>query len=200
MTILAIGDSITSGNPEFRSPAEVPPDGEGNPKSQYAYWMMQKHPEWHVINRGIGGQRTEHILSRLESELDASKPDIVIIMAGVNDLYFGYPSIIPIANLRRMYEITQTRNLKTVVCTVLPYDSAGDRVNQRLAELSQWILSYSKERGLIYCDTFSVLNDPARPFHLIESNGMHPTPKGYRQLGEAIADALEQSGILVQIN
>ena len=56
-TIVALGDSTTAGTPGFRSPVEAPPNGSGNVESQYAYWLMNGHPDWRVLNRGINGQR-----------------------------------------------------------------------------------------------------------------------------------------------
>jgi hypothetical protein len=50
--IVAIGDSTTAGTPGFLSPLEAPPDGRGDHTSQYAWWLMQAHPEWQVLNRG----------------------------------------------------------------------------------------------------------------------------------------------------
>ena len=44
MTIVALGDSTTAGTPGWKTPVEAPPDGKGNEKSQYAYWLMQSHP------------------------------------------------------------------------------------------------------------------------------------------------------------
>ena len=40
------GDSTTAGTPAFKSPVEAPPVGAGNVESQYAYWLMQAHPDW----------------------------------------------------------------------------------------------------------------------------------------------------------
>src|SRR2546427_9803793 len=46
LTIVGLGDSTTAGTPGFKSPIEAPPDGAGNPESQYAYWLMQMRPQW----------------------------------------------------------------------------------------------------------------------------------------------------------
>ena len=51
--IVAMGDSTTAGTPAFKSPREAPPDGSGDQTSQYAYWLMQAHPAWEVLNQGI---------------------------------------------------------------------------------------------------------------------------------------------------
>src|SRR5207302_1970608 len=49
LLIVGLGDSTTAGTPAFRSPLEAPPNGQGNPESQYAHWMMKAHPDWTVL-------------------------------------------------------------------------------------------------------------------------------------------------------
>ena len=189
LTILAIGDSTTAGTPGFRSPAEMPPQGSGDEKSQYAYWMMQKHPEWQVINRGINGQRSDEILGRFEKELDIFKPQVVIILAGVNDVYQGYSAQNVQSNLESMIKMAQKRKLKIIVCTILPYNSANNSVQKKITAVNRWITSAGLEGGFVPCDTFNLLNDPADPFHLRSSpDGLHPSADGYKQMGEALAD------------
>ena len=65
LTIIALGDSTTAGTPFFRSPAEAPPDGAGDPEAPYTYWLGKKHADWTVLNYGIAGQRTDGIRDRL---------------------------------------------------------------------------------------------------------------------------------------
>ena len=59
ITIVALGDSTTAGTPGHKSPIEAPPHGSGNVESQYAYWLMQTHPDWQVLNRGVNGERSD---------------------------------------------------------------------------------------------------------------------------------------------
>ena len=56
--IVALGDSTTAGTPLFKSPIEAPPDGSGDERSQFAYWLMQQQPDWSVLNRGVNGERS----------------------------------------------------------------------------------------------------------------------------------------------
>ena len=188
LKILAIGDSTTAGTPGFLSSAEAPPNGRGDVESQYAFWMMKLHPTWDVANRGVNGQRSDEILGRLEEEIESFGPEMVIVLAGVNDLYQGTSAESVKGNLKEMYQISKERNLKVVACTILPYDSAGKTVRERMTDVNQWIKDYSKEQGFVFCDTFKVLEDPSKPFHLKESpDGLHPSVNGYRQMGETIA-------------
>src|ERR1700704_4002923 len=88
-TIIALGDSTTAGTPAFKSPIEAPPNGSGNVESQYAHWLMLSHADWQVLNRGVNGERSDQIRARFARDVIAAKPAVVVIIAGVNDVYQG---------------------------------------------------------------------------------------------------------------
>jgi len=102
-TIVALGDSTTAGTPGFASPIEAPPDGSGDAESQYAYWLMRAHPDWRVLNRGVNGERTDQIRLRFTRDVIQARPDLVIIVAGVNDIYQGRTAESVQAELLSMY-------------------------------------------------------------------------------------------------
>ena len=183
LKVLAIGDSITSSNRYL---------GRVQEGSQYSAWTRRNGRKWVIANRGVPGQGSGEIAERFERELDTFAPDVVVLMAGVNDLYSG-SALEPIqANLQKMYNIAEKRRLKLVTCSVLPYDTAGPPVQARLTRLNQWIRSYSRKKDFIFCDTFAVLNDPQNPFHLLYTlDGLHPAIPGYRLLDDAIRTSLE---------
>src|SRR5207302_9404082 len=87
--IVGLGDSTTAGTPGFRSPLEAPPNGEGNPESQYAFWMMRSHPEWTVLNRGVNGQTAEEVRARPPRDGLGAGPDAAMILGGLNDIFAG---------------------------------------------------------------------------------------------------------------
>ena len=65
--------------------------GEGYPK--YASAMIQDSfpdTEFEFYNLGISGNRTEHLVARLESDFIEIQPDILSIMIGVNDVWHHY--------------------------------------------------------------------------------------------------------------
>lgn len=193
VTIVGLGDSTTAGTPGFRSPAEAPPDGAGDERSQYTYWVRRRHPDWRVLNRGVSGERTDEILRRFESDVVASRPQVVIVLAGVNDLFQGVPAGRVKENLAKIYDAASGRGIRVLVCTILPYDRASPAVQDRMREVNEWIRAAAAERGLAFCDTHSAVQDPARPGRLAGSpDGLHPDVATYRRMGEAIADALER--------
>ncbi len=195
MTLVALGDSTTAGTPGFLSPAEAPPDGRGSEESQFAYWIRKRHPEWQVINRGVNGERSDQILKRFDSDVLAYRPGLVIILAGVNDLYQGYPAERVKENLKAIYERAVENKIEVMACTLLPYNGASSKVQARMREVNEWIRQTAEEKGLGFCDTHRVVEDPARPGDLVSTaDGLHPDVAGYRKMGEAISEAIEKRG------
>ena len=193
VTIVGLGDSTTAGAPEHTSPAEAPPDGAGDPRSQYAYWLMERHPDWRVHNRGIGGERSDEILARFDRHVLALQPQIVVILAGVNDLYQGASVDRVTGQLQAMYARAVAAHLRVVACTILPYDGSSPMVQARMQRVNDWIRAYAAEHGLAFCDLFAAMEDPHRPGRLVSTmDGMHPDVDGYRRMADALEPVLVQ--------
>jgi len=191
MILLALGDSITAGTPGFYSPAERPPDGLGNEKSQYAYWMHQKHPAWTVLNRGVAGQRSDQIFGRFEHEVDSLQPEVVIVQAGINDLFQGLSTPHVETYLKKICGLALRKKIRVVACTLLPCNHATPDINQKIIEVNDWIRSFARKEKLLLCDTYRLMNDPQSPGRLLHTpDGLHPDVEGYRKIGEAIAETL----------
>lgn len=192
LKIVGLGDSTTAGTPGFRSPLEAPPFGEGDERSQYAYWMMQAHPEWNVLNKGINGQRTDQILSRFSRDVGDERPAFVVILGGVNDIFQGLPVRQMEKNLERMYGLSVQAGVKPVACTVLPYNVMGDDEEEALVSLNVWISQESKRLAIPLADTYRAVTDPKSPFRLSGSpDGLHPDVEGYRKMAGVITKEVE---------
>ena len=194
MTLVAIGDSLTAGTPGFASPLEAPPEGAGNAESQYAYWMMRRRPDWRVLNRGIAGERSDQILKRFARDALEARPQLVVILAGVNDLVQDYPSEWVAGHLQQTYEQAMAAHNQVVACAIPPYAGLDGLRRARLAGVNHWIQEYSTGHGLLFCDLFHVVANPAHPWQLDGSpDGLHPDVAGYRKMGEALANVIERS-------
>jgi len=82
--ILFQGDSITDDNRDRLG------DGLGIGYVAFAAKMLtQKYPDidFEFINRGISGNETGDLLSRLETDFIEISPDIVSILIGINDVW-----------------------------------------------------------------------------------------------------------------
>lgn len=195
LIIVGLGDSTTAGTPGFMSPVEEPPGGVGDPKSQYSYWMMKAHPEWSVLNRGVNGQRSDEILSRFGRDVVAEKPSVVIVLAGVNDIYQGRAINAVERNLESMYVLAEDSRIVPVAATVLPYNTAREKERSSVREVNAWIETASRAPGRLFCDTnLAVRYKDDRDFLATSRDGLHPDIEGYRMMGAALSATLEKAG------
>jgi lysophospholipase L1-like esterase len=192
--IVAMGDSTTAGTPAFLSPVEAPPAGRGDVTSQYAYWLMQARPEWEVLNRGINGERSDQIRSRFDRDVLSAKPAVVVLIAGVNDVYQGRPAAEVTRNLRWMFDNARQAGIRVVAGTILPYDTATPDQNARMHQVNAWIRQLTAaDPALGFVDTRAAVGAPANPDMLSEtSDHLHPSPAGYRAMAEAIRPVIER--------
>ena len=85
MKILFQGDSVTCSSRDLDDPRDL---GPGYPNFAAAM-LMDSFPgvSFDFINRGIGGNRTENLLERIDKDLIEPKPDLVSILIGINDVW-----------------------------------------------------------------------------------------------------------------
>ena len=183
--IVAMGDSTTAGTPAFKSPREAPPNGSGDETSQYAYWLMKAHPDWEVINQGINAQRSDVIAARFDEDVIAKKPAVVVIIAGVNDVYQGRPAQHVKDQLAAMYKRAHDAGIRVVAGTIIPYNTATPDQNARMHDINDWIRTQARaDPGVIYVDTRAAVAAPGDPDKLASSpDGLHPDAAGLPQDG-----------------
>lgn len=191
--IVGLGDSTTAGTPGFRSPVEAPPDGDGDVRSQYAYWLAAAEPAWQVLNRGVNRERTEAIAARFERDVLAHAPDVLVLLAGVNDIYDGDAAADVIARLDALYRRARDARLRVVACSILPYDTATPDQIAHMGAVNHWIRDTAATRAdMAFCDTrAAAAAAPDAPDRLYDSpDGLHPGVEGYRRMADAIAPVI----------
>ena len=193
ITIVALGDSTTAGTPGHRSPLEAPPNGSGNVESQYAYWLMQAHPDWQVLNRGVNGERSDQIRERFARDAAQAQPPVVVIIAGVNDVYQGHSSESVEHELEAMYAAARAAKIAVVAGSILPYNTATVEQNARMRAINEWIREYAARHddAMVFCDTRTAVAAPGQPDRLVSSpDGLHPSPEGYKLMAVALDPAI----------
>jgi len=158
-------------------------------------------PEFQIVNRGIGGDSTLFFLRRLDSNVIALRPKVVIISIGGNDLLGG-------RCLRDILEYTRTavQNLRhnlpetAVILTGVPpvlswkANAISPHYNRKLAELARSI------PGVYFLDLWPILSDPekqllAEAYHNVLPGGkldtIHFNEKGYEQWARLLRPILQ---------
>lgn len=193
VTIVALGDSTTAGTPGFQSPLEAPPDGRGDQTSQFAYWLMRAHPDWRVLNRGVNGERSDQIALRFDRDVIAHRPRVVIVVAGVNDVYQGRPVAHVTTALRGIYDRAGAAGIRVVAGSIIPYNTATPEQNAKMREINAWIQAEAaRDANVTFVDTRRAVASPDDQDRLASSDDtLHPDAAGYRKMADAIAPVLE---------
>jgi lysophospholipase L1-like esterase len=192
--IVAMGDSTTAGTPAFRSPREAPPNGDGDVTSQYAYWLMKSHAGWDVINQGVNAQRSDVIAARFDEDVIAKRPAVVVIIAGVNDVYQGRPAQHVKDQLAAMYARARAAGIRVVAGTIIPYNTATPDQNARMHDINAWIRAQADAGVVTFVDTRAAVAARGNPDMLASSpDGLHPDADGYHRMADAIAPAVERA-------
>jgi lysophospholipase L1-like esterase len=195
MKIVCLGDSTTAGTPLFKSPVESPPAGEGDERSQFPYWLRHTHPNWQVLNCGVNGERTDQIAARFDRDVIAHNPDLVVLIAGVNDVYQGRGADEVTRQLKEMYERARAAALPLVAGSIVPYNTATGEQNQRMRSVNDWIRRETRRgHGLWFVDTRAAAAAPDDADRLAGSpDGLHPDIDGYRRMADALAPVIERA-------
>mgnify|MGYP004587242141 FL=1 len=150
------------------------------------------HPEFftanHYANRGISGQVTSQMLARFQADVIQLHPQIVVILAGTNDIALnnGYIAIEHIAeNIQSMCELAQHHHIQPIICSVLPaYEYAWRKEVESPAtvirQLNGLLQTYAEKNDIPYADYYSALADERGGLpEKYSKDGVHPTAAGY---------------------
>jgi len=176
-------------------------------------WKLAGYfPSKPFINRGISGQTTPQMLVRFRPDVIALKPQVVVILAGTNDISgnTGPMTLEAIEdNLASMFDLARVNGIRVVIASVLPVSDyaknrEGKPINQttrrppeKIISLNEWLKKHAAQNGLTYLDYFSAMVDEKGFLkEELSNDGLHPNDKGYVVMQplveQAIAAALKK--------
>ena len=189
MKILFQGDSVTDAGRDRSNPADL---GEGYPK--FASAMIQdSYPdtEFEFVDLGISGNRTEHLVARLESDFIEIQPDIVSIMIGINDVWrqFDTPAMPDRAVSPAQYEqnveemILSLQGRVKGVFLMTPYymePNPADTMRARMDEYGAVCQRLAEKYGCVFIDTQAMFDNYFKHQHstFIAWDRVHPNQIG----------------------
>lgn len=142
-TFVALGDSLTSGYGIVAPAWPVRLD-----KSDVRLTLAH--------NAGIPGNVTSQMLARLDHDVFAYKPDVVLVMGGTNDLARGYSTATTIANLRAIIVACQKRKIRVFLLTIPPDGYTG--MAKRINTLNAAIIHLANSYRITYVDVHATLS------------------------------------------
>jgi len=153
------------------------------------------------VNRGISGQTTPQILLRFRQDVIALNPNIVVILAGTNDIAenTGPTSLGAIEdNLKSMVDLARSNGVRPILASVLPaavYPWRPEiRPIDKILALNQWMKEYAATEGIGYVDYYSAMvTDQHGLKPELSGDGVHPNEAGYAIMASLVSDALAKS-------
>ena len=158
--------------------------------------LQRRHPQAKIetINAGVSGGNTATGLARVDKDVLAHQPDLVVIMFGMNDVVAIAPEAYE-ANLRTMVGKCRAINAEVVLCT--PNWVAADNGSRSLAKLSAYadlMRKVAAELAVPLTDCFAAYEAVhARDEHewtTLMSDDIHPNMRGHKLFAEGIAETI----------
>ena len=183
------------------------------PENNFSGKQVQERPV--IINAGIGGNNTVDLLARIDKDCLSHKPDFTILMIGTNDM--NSKKYIPLPeygeNLRKIVEMILGAGSQIMLMTILPvyephlytrhdksfYGEEGhkgrkEKVNEVIKKAADDYRLHFLDMHRVFEKVGNISEDSnsllQNTLNSQKTDGIHPTPDGYRTMAVAIYEAL----------
>ena len=183
--LVFIGDSITQG-------------WEQNGKNVWDQYYAARNP----INLGFGGDRTEHVIFRLQdgNNLAKNEPKVAVVMIGTNNTGHSMQDSAEVAGgVERILELLKEKTPATKVLLLGVFPRGREALDEKRLNniaINQRIRRFHDGNRVHYVDIGSVFleDDETLPAHIMP-DALHLSPEGYKRWAEAIEPKLKQLGL-----
>jgi lysophospholipase L1-like esterase len=189
---MAFGDSISEGV------VSLAPLVMLGPPDTYPFKLEQMlrtgYPTQEVVvaNHGVSGERTNQGVLRLPGLLDAEKPEVLLLLEGVNAVR-SLSAATQERHLQTMITAAKTRNVDVIIATVMPVAPNGklqpaSEYMAAIRALNTRIFQLANRNGLgDVVDLFALFDGN---MHLLGADGLHPSIEGQTRIAEAFRDEI----------
>lgn len=126
-------------------------------------------------NSGIRGNTTTQMMARIDKDVLAYKPSLVIMMGGTNDLRIGGRATSIVRRLDLMVDQIRASGATVVLCTVPP----RSKYEKQALALNASIRAYAADTKLPLLDLYSSVGNRRGGYRKgLSIDGVHPTRHG----------------------
>lgn len=200
--VLFIGDSISDPKFNFRMMREI------KGRNIYALQLKKKLKAYSkdikVEIKGIASNRTYHVYDRLTKDCINLKPDVIIMLIGVNDAWENYvpekypPLLRPMEpHIREIYRRFKAELPETQILYLMPFmiDTVEEKFpfHKTLDEFRGVLKNVALENGAKVLDLQEVFYEAQKTIEpkKLAIDGIHPTNLGHKVMADAIEKMLE---------
>ena len=149
-----------------------------------------------AANFGIGGDRTQHVLWRIDNgELDGIHPRVVVLMIGTNNSNSDSADAIAAADTKIVHEIQDKTSAKVLLLAIFPRERKADTNNQMVTikAVNDQLAKLDNGTTIRYLDIGpKFLSDDGKLNQKLFSDGLHPNVDGYKIWADAMKPLLDE--------
>ncbi len=136
--VVFVGDSLTDGYPIYKFYSDIK-----------------------AYNRGIGGDRTQDVLDRIEVSVYNAKPKVIVILIGGNDVLAGKSEDYIIGNYRKILNLFKENlpNTKVIIQSNYPLATDYAKFNTTMLSLNGKLSNLASEFNYTFVDLYPYLLD-----------------------------------------
>jgi lysophospholipase L1-like esterase len=193
MNVLAFGDSLTAGAMTVGGQLVVDPSVAYPTDLQMLLGQRYTAQRIVVVGDGVVGETALQGAARLPGELASHRPDVVLLLEGVNDLHGPLPDGgIPeaLAGISTMIQETRSAGIQILVGTLtpanpgaLPPDTAA-----LIASFNAQLIPLAQANGATVVDLYSAFLTDVPDW--IGPDGLHLTVAGYEEMAQLFFSAI----------
>lgn len=200
--ILFIGDSITDIKFNRRFNGRI--HGKNVYALQAAKQLKKKHKNLKFFFKGIASNRTYHLYDRLTADCMDLKPDVIVMLIGVNDAWEHYvpeqypPLLRPMKpHMNEIYRRLKTELPDAQLLVLLPFliDTIHEKkpFHRVLNEYREILLDMAVENGAQVIDLQAVFDNAQKEIlpEKLAVDGIHPTNLGHKMIAKEVLKVLK---------
>lgn len=163
------------------------------------YTLDKYYSDMPVVNSGIGGNMTKHILNDMNERVYKYNPSKVFLLIGTNDIEFGDSNDLAISNIEKIIQgIRKNRpNSKIYLESIYPVNGTEDkkidknmvgiRTNEIIKDINLKLKKICTKEKCTYIDLYSELIDENGDLKLeYTREGLHLSEKGYEKVTDIL--------------
>ena len=189
--IVVLGDSIAQSWPI--NCADAPVTLPNDPEDRRAWSAKAAVLTGHIIkNKGIGGNITEEMMARFDTDVTPLRPNYVILVAGANNYVRNHEDVSTVipkvtALLDKIESIGAIPIMTCYMNTNYPvYNTAWPGLKEFFEALNPQLTALASSRGYLMINWYGAVN-MATDF---APDGLHPNASGYDKMAKVAARVL----------
>jgi acyl-CoA thioesterase-1 len=149
--------------------------------------LTEQNAPYEIVNASISGETTTGGLSRLQSILNKTKVDHLLIELGGNDGLRGFPPKLIKNNLLQMIDIAQSKNIPVSMFSIKIPPNYGPRYTKMFEEVFSTVANEKSIKLIPFFVEFVAVKPD-----LMQADGIHPNAKAQPIIADIVREDLRK--------